>query len=242
MEWLNSVVGLCALVLLEIILGIDNVVFLGILAHRLPPKERRRVIRWGLTLAWVARLLMLASALWLVKLTKPFYTWGNYSVSVHDLFFIVGGAFLIAKATQEIHNEVLEDAFDSESSLEPQTRVDKKILYWKVVSQIALMDVIFSFDSVLTAVGLTTQYWVMSLSITIAIIVMLFASRVVNEVIARYPTLKMLALSFLILIGMVLVADGFSLHIPRGYVYFAMAFSLAVEGLNLFKRSRRGKK
>lgn len=240
MEWLNSVVGLCALVLLEIILGIDNVVFLGILAHRLPDRERKRVVRWGLTLAWVARLLMLASALWLARLTKPLFAIGSQSLSVHDLFFIIGGAFLIAKATQEIHNEVLEES-DEETTPKPKTRVDKKILYWKVIFQIALMDVIFSFDSVLTAVGLTTQYWIMSIAITIAIIVMLFASRIVNEAIARYPTLKMLALSFLILIGMVLVADGFSLHIPRAYVYFAMAFSLGVEGLNLFKRSRRGK-
>ncbi len=240
MEWLNSVVGLCALVLLEIILGIDNVVFLGILAHRLPDRERKRVVRWGLTLAWVARLLMLASALWLARLTKPLFTIGSQVLSVHDLFFIIGGAFLIAKATQEIHSEVLDDN-DEEAVPKPKTSIDKKILYWKVIFQIALMDVIFSFDSVLTAVGLTTHYWIMSIAITIAIIVMLFASRVVNEAIARYPTLKMLALSFLILIGMVLVADGFSLHIPRAYVYFAMAFSLTVEGLNLFKRTRRGK-
>lgn len=240
MEWLNSVVGLCALVLLEIILGIDNVVFLGILAHRLPDRERKSVVRWGLTLAWVARLLMLASALWLARLTKPLFTIGSQALSVHDLFFIIGGAFLIAKATQEIHNEVLDDN-NEETVPKPKTAVDKKILYWKVIFQIGLMDVIFSFDSVLTAVGLTTKYWIMSVAITISIIVMLFASRVVNEAIARYPTLKMLALSFLILIGMVLVADGFSLHIPRAYIYFAMAFSLTVEGLNLFKRTRRGK-
>jgi predicted tellurium resistance membrane protein TerC len=240
MEWLNCVVGLSSLILLEIILGIDNVVFLGILAHRLPPRERKRVVRWGVTLAWVARLAMLASALWLVKLTQPFLTVGTYAFSVHDLFFIVGGAFLIAKATQEIHGEVLKDQDDEPDCIE-QTRVDKKILYWKVVFQIALMDVIFSFDSVLTAVGLTTQYWVMSVAITISILVMLFASHKVNEMIVRYPTLKMLALSFLMLIGMVLVADGFALHIPRGYVYFAMIFSLGVESLNLFKRNRRSK-
>lgn len=237
MEWINSLVGLCALVLLEIVLGIDNVVFLGILAQRLPPKERRRVTRMGLTLAWVARLLMLASALWLVKLTKPFFAMGGFSFSVHDLFFIFGGAFLIAKATQEIHTEILED--DQNEPAASSKKEDKALIYWKVIIQIALMDVIFSFDSVLTAIGLTTEYWVMSVAISIAILVMLFASRWVNHFIERFPTLKMLALSFLILIGMVLIADGFSLHIPRAYVYFAMGFSLTVEGLNLVRRTRR---
>ncbi len=240
MEWLNSIVGLCALVLLEIILGIDNVVFLGILAHRLPKEDRKRVTRWGLMLAWVSRLLMLASALWLVRFSKPFCTIGTLAFSVRDIFFMMGGAFLIAKATQEIHTEVAKDQGEEG---EPQSGESAKnnIVFWKVVFQIALMDIIFSFDSVLTAIGLTSQYWVMSVAMTIAILVMLFASRIVNEVIARYPTLKMLALSFLILIGMVLVADGLSLHIPRGYVYFAMSFSLSVESLNLFKRTRRRK-
>ncbi len=237
MEWINSLVGLCALVLLEIVLGIDNVVFLGILAQRLPSHDRKRVTQMGLTLAWVARLVMLASALWLVRLTKPFFTIGELSFSVHDLFFLFGGVFLIAKATQEIHSEILEE--ESSDVTASSKKEDKKLIYWKVVFQIALMDVIFSFDSVLTAVGLTTEYWVMSVAISIAILVMLFASRWVNHVIERYPTLKMLALSFLILIGMVLIADGFSLHIPRAYVYFAMGFSLTVEGLNLIRRTRR---
>lgn len=232
MDWLDIALSLSALVILEIILGVDNLVFLSILTERLPREQRKRARRWGLTFAWMTRLLLLASATWLVRLTNPFFTWGSFSLSIRDLFLIIGGAFLITKATQEIHFEVA----NGETELRQETK--GAVTFRGVVAQVAVMDIIFSLDSVLTAIGLTTHYEVMAIAITIAILVMIFASEPVSRFIETYPTIKMLALTFLILIGMVLVADGFAFHVPRGYVYFAMGFSLSVEGLNLIKQAR----
>lgn len=236
MELLEILLSLSALIILEIILGIDNLVFLSILTEKLPREKRKSARRWGLTFAWVSRLLLLLSAVWIVKLTKPFIVIGGFSCSVRDLFLFLGGGFLIAKATQEIHFEV----GDAETELRQQGKVAST--FKMVVLQVAIMDIIFSIDSVLTAVGLTDRYWVMALAITCAILVMIYASESVSHFIERFPTVKMLALSFLILIGMVLVADGFSFHVPRGYVYFAMGFSLGVESLNLLKQARRRKR
>ncbi len=238
MEWLNLVSSLLALIILEVVLGIDNLVFLAILTEKLPRASRKRARRWGLTFAWVTRLLLLASAVWLVRLTKPVITLFELGFSMRDLFLLLGGAFLIAKATQEIHNEV-EPIELEEVSAEASTSVQASMQ--SVVLQVGLMDIIFSLDSVLTAIGLTPYFWVMATAITIAIIIMIWASEPVSGFIERHPTIKMLALSFLILIGMVLVADGLSFHVPRGYIYFAMAFSLGVEGLNTLKRLRRRK-
>lgn len=236
MDLLDIFLSLSALIVLEIILGVDNLVFLSILTEKLPRQQRKKARRWGLTFAWVTRLILLASAVWLVKLTKPFISVGDFGFSVRDLFLLLGGGFLIAKATQEIHLE-MTDEIDELSEVATGAATFKS-----VVIQVALMDIIFSLDSVLTAVGLTHLYWVMALAITIAILVMIFASEAVSLFIEKHPTIKMLALSFLILIGMILVADAFSFHIPRGYIYFAMGFSLGVEALNLFKRSRKKKK
>ncbi|MCP0913425.1 MULTISPECIES: TerC family protein [Legionella] len=236
MELLDIILSLSALIILEIVLGIDNLVFLSILTEKLPQAQRKKARRWGLTFAWVTRLLLLASAVWLVKLTKPFITMGNFSYSVRDLFLLVGGGFLIAKATQEIHYEV----GNGEKEFKKIHQVSAT--FRSVVVQVALMDIIFSLDSVLTAVGLTSRFWVMAAAITCAILVMIYASEPVSQFIEKFPTVKMLALSFLILIGMVLVADSFAFHIPRGYVYFAMGFSLGVEALNLIKRTRHKKK
>ena len=233
MELLDIVLSLLALIVLEIVLGIDNLVFLSILTEKLPKEQRRSARRWGLTFAWVTRLMLLASAVWLARLTHPLFSWSDYSFSIRDLFLFAGGAFLIAKATQEIHGEVVE-----REGLYAQD-ASRRITFRNVVAQVAVMDIVFSLDSVLTAIGLTTRFWVMAVAISIAILVMIYASEPVSEFIDRHPTIKMLALSFLILIGMVLVADAFSFHIPRGYVYFAMGFSLAVEGLNHLKRSRQ---
>jgi len=236
MELFDIVLSLIVLIVLEIILGIDNLVFLTILTEKLPKVQRKRARQWGLTFAWVTRLILLASAVWLVKLTRPLFSLGELSFSLRDLFLIGGGAFLIAKATQEIHDEVGEDFSDEEE-------FSKSLATFRsVVMQVVLMDVVFSFDSVLTAVGLTSIYWVMALAITIAILVMLYANEIVSQFIEKHPTIKMLVLTFLILIGTVLIADGFSFHIPRGYVYFAMGFSLSVESLNFFKRTRRRKR
>ncbi|CZI89032.1 integral membrane protein%2C YkoY family [Legionella pneumophila] len=239
MELLEIVLSLVALTVLEIVLGIDNLVFLSILTEKLPKKQRKNARRWGLTFAWMTRLLLLASAVWVVKLTQPLFTIIGFSFSCRDLFLMGGGVFLIAKATQEIHYEVGE----SDIRALP-TSNNKRITFKGVVLQVALMDIIFSFDSVLTAIGLTTRFLVMATAITCAILIMLYASEPVSRFIGKHPTVKMLALSFLILIGMVLVADSFSFHVPRGYVYFAMGFSLGVETLNLLKlkRSRQHKR
>lgn len=235
MQFLDIILSLLALIVLEIILGIDNLVFLSILTEKLPKEQRKSARYWGLTFAWMTRLLLLASAVWLVQLTTPFFGVAGFSFSVRDLFLFAGGAFLIAKATQEIHDEVGEGDVVNEDA-----RVSS-ISFKSVVAQVALMDIIFSLDSVLTAIGLTSRFWVMALAITCAILVMIYASEPVSRFITKHPTMKMLALSFLILIGTVLIADSFAFHVPRGYIYFAMGFSMAVEALNLMKRSRRKK-
>ncbi|STY29250.1 transport proteins [Legionella wadsworthii] len=238
MEFLDISVGLIVLIILEIVLGIDNLVILSILSEKLPVTQRKKARRWGLTLSWVMRLILLAVAVDLIKLTRPLFSVAQFSFSTRDLFLMAGGAFLIWKATEEIHQDVTQDLVITDKNL-TQTA---KATFRSVIIQIAIMDIIFSLDSVLTAVGLTSHFWVMAVAITCAILIMIFASEVVSAFIKEHPTVKMLALSYLILIGMVLVADGFSFHIPRGYIYFAMGFSLGVESLNLVKRSRKSKK
>lgn len=235
MDIFNIFISLIALIILEIILGIDNLVFLSILTEKLPMGERRKARRWGLMFAWVTRLLLLASAMWLVKMTHPLFTIDQWSFSIRDIFLFLGGAFLITKATQEIHNEVTEENPVTQPLMQHSGQ------FFQIVIQVGLMDIIFSLDSILTAIGLTPHFWVMAIAITCAIIVMIYASEPVSYFIQKHPTIKMLALSFLILIGMVLVADSFAFHIPRGYVYFAMGYALGVESLNLIRRSRRKK-
>lgn len=236
MEYLDIVVSLLALIILEIVLGIDNLVFLSIMTEKLPREQRKKARRWGLTFAWVTRLGLLASALSLSKLTHPLFSIADFSFSGRDLFLFAGGVFLIAKATQEIHNEVGEVEVEGiQSNL-------KLASFQAVVLQVAIMDIVFSLDSVLTAIGLTNRFGVMAIAISCAILVMIYASEPVSRFIEKHPTIKMLALSFLILIGMVLVADSFSFHVPRGYIYFAMGFSLGVEALNLIKHRRNQRK
>lgn len=233
MEFLTIIFSLLALIILEIVLGIDNLVFLSIMTEKLPKDQRKQARQWGLLFAWVTRLILLASAFWLAKLTHPLFSVGGFSFAVRDLFLFAGGTFLIAKATQEIRQELEGD------ELLGYQEGAKRISFRGVVFQVALMDIIFSLDSVLTAIGLTPHFWVMILAISCAILVMLYASEPVSYFIAKHPTLKMLALSFLILIGMILVADSFSFHVPRGYLYFAMGFALGVEALNHIKRAPR---
>lgn len=233
MEILNYLVTFTALTLLEIVLGIDNLVLLAILSHRLPRHQQARGRRIGLTLAWVTRLMLLATAVALTKLNAPLVWVFNHGFSGRDLFLIAGGMFLLYKSTQEIHAEL-------EQSAEKEKKANAKpVRFSIVVAQIALLDIVFSLDSVLTAVGLTQQFWVMAAAITIAILAMIYASEPLSRFIERNPTIKMLALSFLILIGVVLIADGFGTHVPRGYIYFAMGFSLFVESLNSINRKRR---
>ena len=235
MEILDILLSLLALIILEIILGVDNLVFLSILTEKLPKEQRKKARRWGLTFAWLTRLMLLASVVLLVKVTTPFISVASFSFSLRDIILFAGGGFLIAKATQEIHGEVGDrEAAQNEYGV-------PKAAFKSVVAQVALMDIIFSLDSVLTAVGLTTRFWVMALAITFAILIMIYASEPVSYFIEKHPSIKMLALSFLILIGTVLIADSFSFHVPRGYIYFAMGFSLSVESLNLIKQARRNK-
>lgn len=234
MEFLDLIFSVITLTILEIVLGIDNLVFLSILTEKLPRKERKRARRWGLTFAWMTRLMLLASAIWLVKLTKPVLVIGPLSLSARDIFLFLGGLFLIFKAVQEIHNEVEGPVVEEQQQ---QARITTSLC--SVVFQIGLMDIIFSLDSVLTAIGLTQHFAVMAFSITLAIIVMVYASESVGQFIEKHPGIKMLALSFLILIGTMLIADSVGFHVPRGYLYFSMSFALGVELLNLLKRSRR---
>lgn len=231
MELIDILLSLFALIILEIVLGIDNLVFLSILTEKLPKEQRRAARRWGLTFAWVTRLGLLASAVWIIQLKTPLVHIFSHGISARDIFLFVGGAFLIYKATQEIHLEVATIEHDTLSHGKP-------LSFKSVVLQVAIMDIIFSLDSVLTAIGLTNRFYVMALAITCAIFVMIYASEAVAHFIDKNPTIKMLALSFLILIGMVLIADACSFYIPRGYIYFSMGFSLGVEGLNHLKRKR----
>lgn len=224
--------SLATLTILEIILGIDNVIFVSIVAERLPPAQRETARRIGLVLALVVRLALLAGAVWLIGLSKPLFVIMDFAVSVRDLILVGGGLFLIVKGTKEIHNAV-------EGDDEMEGAADGKAKFRNVIGQIVMLDIVFSFDSIVTAIGLTDHLPVMWIAVVISMLVMLAASSSVAAFIRTHPTVKMLALSFLLLIGVALVADGLHFHIPRGYLYFAVAFSLAVEALNLFAQRRR---
>lgn len=229
----DLLVSLLALITLEIILGVDNLVFISILSSRLPQEQQKLARRVGLSLALITRLLLLASAVWLIHLTEPLFTIFEHSISFRDLFLFLGGLFLLVKGTIEIHKEI-----DHASKIE----VSKKYATFSIViAQIAIFDIIFSLDSILTAVGLTDNLLIMAIAIIIAVIVMILASEHIHYFIQQYPTVKMLALSFLLLIGVVLIADGLSFHIPRGYIYFALFFSLMVETLNNVMHHKRKK-
>jgi predicted tellurium resistance membrane protein TerC len=237
MDWILSAdiwLSLLTLTALEIVLGIDNLVFIAILAGKLPPQRQALARRLGLALALVTRLALLFTLSWLAGLTANLFSVLGEGVSWRDLVLIGGGAFLIAKATYEIHHNV-EDAGE-----EGAPNVGTALA--AVVIQIALIDVVFSFDSVITAVGMAQHLEVMVAAIVISIAIMLVASGPVAAFIDRNPTLKMLALAFLILIGTMLVADGIGFHVPKGYIYFAMAFACLVEALNMLARRRRRKR
>jgi predicted tellurium resistance membrane protein TerC len=228
MHWLTdpqSWIALLTLTVLEIVLGIDNVIFISILAGKLPPEQRARARRLGLGLAMFIRIGLLASIAWLARLTAPLFTVIGREISGRDLVLLVGGLFLLYKATHEIH-----DRLEGEEG-EASARVHATLT--AVIVQILLLDIVFSLDSVITAVGMANELPVMITAVVIAVIVMMFASGPISDFVARHPTVKMLALGFLLLIGMSLIAEGFHQHIPKGYIYFAMAFSVFVEMLNL---------
>ena len=221
-----------ALSAMEIVLGIDNVVFISVMVQRLPPEQQLMARRIGLSLALVFRIIMLAFITWFIHMTIPIFTVGEYSFSWRDLILLAGGLFLLVKGTREIHDSI--EGTDGAESANPVTQS-----LTAAIVQIAVIDLVFSVDSIITAVGMAEHIEVMIAAVMVAIAVMYVASGPVAAFIERHPTTKMLALSFLLLIGAALVADAFHFHIPRGYLYFAMAFSAAVEFVNVMALSRR---
>ena len=233
MEWLSDPqawAALATLTALEIVLGIDNIIFISILVGRLPARQREKARVLGLALAMLTRLGLLMSLVWVMGLNASLFTLLGNEISGRDLILLGGGLFLLVKSTSEIH-ENLEGA--------TETRQHQAVAsFGGVLIQIAIIDIVFSLDSVITAVGLAQQIAVMAIAIVISVLVMMFAARAISDFVDAHPTIKMLALSFLILVGTALIAEGLDFHVPRGYIYFAMAFSVAVEMLNLRMRRR----
>ena len=227
-------VALATLLALEIVLGIDNIIFISILVGRLPPQQRELARRLGIGFAMLTRLALLFSLAWIIGLVEPWFSVLGQEISGRDLVLILGGLFLLAKATHEIHLS-LEAPQEAEASLAAAARNGMV----GIVVQIALLDIVFSLDSVITAVGLVDHLSVMVLAILGAVAVMLFAARSIGDFVDRHPSIKMLALSFLMMIGLTLMAEGFDVHVPKGYIYFAMAFSVVVELLNIRVRRNR---
>jgi predicted tellurium resistance membrane protein TerC len=235
MDWLSDPqawLALVTLTALEIVLGIDNIIFISILTGKLPQQQRPKAQKIGLALAMITRLMLLFSLTWIMRLTEPFFSILGHDVSGRDIILIVGGMFLLAKSTMEIH-----DKLEGEEHHASEGKAGAS--FKNVVIQIMFLDIIFSLDSVITAVGMASQLAVMATAVVLSVGVMLFFAGAVSAFVDRHPTIKVLALSFLLLIGVSLVADGLSFHIPKGYIYFAMAFSVFVEMINL--RVRKGK-
>lgn len=236
MDWISSPeawIALLTLTVLEIVLGIDNIVFISILVSKLPSNQQARARTIGLILAMITRILLLLSLTWIMRLTAPLFVVLAHEFSGRDLILLIGGIFLIWKSTHEIH-ERLEGESESERAARGAATMGG------VLVQIALLDLVFSLDSVITAVGMANEVAVMIVAIMLAVGFMMFAARLISAFVEGHPTVKMLALSFLLLIGVTLIAEGFGQHISKGYVYFAMAFSVLVEALNLRARKGRG--
>ncbi len=233
-EWISSPeawIALATLVALEIVLGIDNIIFISILVGRLPRAQRDLARRLGLGLAMLTRLALLFSLVWIMGLVEPWFTVLGEAISGRDLILIGGGLFLLAKSTHEIHASL-------ELPEETHEMNTKHAGFVSILVQIAILDIVFSLDSVITAVGLVDYLSIMAIAIVIAVGVMLFSAKPIGEFVDRHPTIKMLALSFLLMIGLTLIAEGFDVHVPKGYIYFAMAFSVGVELLNMRLRRR----
>jgi predicted tellurium resistance membrane protein TerC len=223
----ENAIALLTLTVLEIVLGIDNIVFISILADKLPKEQQARGRQAGLALAMVTRILLLLSLSWIIRLEEPLFSVFGLGISGRDLILLIGGLFLIGKSTREIHDKL--EGHDEKSSGPKKAAVS----FAAVVIQIGLLDIVFSLDSVITAVGMAKELAVMIMAVIIAVIIMLFASTPISEFVNRHPTVKILALSFLLLIGTSLIVEGLHQEIPKGYIYFAMAFSVFVEMLNL---------
>ncbi|MFC4591301.1 TerC family protein [Sphaerisporangium corydalis] len=236
MDWVTNPeiwIGFFTLVALEIVLGIDNIIFISILAGKLPPEQRDRARKAGLGLALLSRLALLLALSWVVRLTEPLFDLFGHGISGRDLILILGGLFLLGKSAFEIGDSLEGSSGHSSGKVGAS--------FAAVLVQIMLLDVVFSLDSVITAVGMVDELGVMIAAVIVAVVVMLFAAGPISEFVERYPSIKMLALAFLVLIGVVLIAEGFEQHISKGYIYFAMAFSLGVELLNIRARRKAGR-
>jgi predicted tellurium resistance membrane protein TerC len=236
LEWMldpAAWVALATLTLLEIVLGIDNIIFISILVSRLPAAQRQKARIMGLALAMLTRIMLLLSLAWVMRLTTPLFSVLAHPISGRSLILIVGGLFLIGKSVHEIHATL-------EGAAEPDRRPHGSAGFISTLIQIAILDIVFSLDSVITAVGMADHVSVMVLAIMIAVIVMMFSAKAIGDFVDHHPTIKMLALSFLTLVGFVLMAEGMDVHIPKGYIYVAMAFSLTVEIINIRLRHKSG--
>ena len=234
MEWLldpHAWLALATLTALEIVLGVDNIIFISILCGRLPERERAKARNIGLILAMLTRLGLLFAITWIMTLTASLFAVFDKEFSGRDLILIGGGLFLLWKSVHEIHNS-LEGEVEDQAGGGAAT-------FGSVIAQIAIIDIVFSLDSVITAVGMVNEIAIMVIAVIISVGVMLFAARPIGEFVDRHPTIKMLALSFLILVGVALIGEGWDMHIPKGYIYFAMAFSVAVEMLNIRMRAQK---
>lgn len=236
MEWIfepQYLIALLTLTVLEIVLGIDNIIFISILAGKLPVEERKKGRIIGLALAMITRIALLFSLTWIMRLTNPLFSTLGQDISWRDLILIIGGLFLLAKSTHEIHDKLEGEEGQSSIKTFPSFKA--------VIIQIMLLDIVFSLDSVITAVGMVDKLAIMVTAVVIAVIFMMWFSGKISDFVEAHPTIKILALSFLLLIGVTLIAEGFDQHIPKGYIYFAMAFSVFVEMLNLKMRDKRTK-
>ncbi len=226
-------VALLTLTFLEIVLGIDNIIFISLVAGRVPEESQKKARLGGLTIALVMRILLLLSIAWIIGLTKPVLSVADFELSWRDIILIAGGIFLLVKSTLEIHHKVEGQDQDSETG-----KKSKSMSFSSAIIQIVLLDLVFSFDSILTAVGLTDEIILMVIAVVIAIIVMMIFAKPVGEFVNKHPTIQILALSFLILIGVMLIVEGAHYHVPKGYIYFAVFFSLAIEMLNMRYRKK----
>ncbi len=228
----HELLSLLTLLFLEIVLGIDNLIFVSVASQKLPKSEQRRARQMGLFLALFTRIALLGSLTWLSRFTTPLFTIANITISLKDILLTLGGLFLIYKGTDEIH---------AEFKTEEEITISSHSTFFAVICQIAILDIVFSLDSVVTAIGMTQAFYIMALAITIAIFVMIFAAEKLSDFIEKNQSIKVLAISFILMVGMVLIADGFHFYIPRAYIYFSISFSLFVETINILLRNKKSK-